>query len=85
MCTASCFRSMAENEVTGSHDAIMEVMEPLDMNLSLLSETENLPDDVILISPIIPPLASLPALEKHQLWMDTECGISSNAGKSLQV
>lgn len=85
MCTASCFRSMAENEVTASHDAIMEVMEPLDMNLSLLSETENLPDDVILISPIIPPLASLPALEKHQLWMDTECGISSNAGKSLQV
>ncbi|XP_026777948.3 zinc finger protein 541 isoform X3 [Pangasianodon hypophthalmus] len=72
---------MAENEETTSH-AFVEVMEPSDMNLPLLSETENLPDDVILISPLTPPLASLPALEQHQLWMDSECGVSSNTGNA---
>lgn len=74
---------MAGNEVTTSHHAFMEVMEPSDVNLPLLSGTKNLQDDVILISPLTPPLASLPALEQHQLWMDTECGVTSNTGKDF--
>ncbi|XP_053473981.1 zinc finger protein 541-like [Ictalurus furcatus] len=76
---------MADNEVTTSHHALMEVMEPSDMNLPLPSETENLQDDVILISPLTPPLSSLPALKQRQLWMDTECGVSSNADESFSV
>lgn len=76
---------MAENEVSTSHHAFVEVMEPSDMNLPLLSETENLPDDGILISPLTPPLASLPALEQHQLWMDPDCGESSNTAKNSQL
>ncbi|KAF4073176.1 hypothetical protein AMELA_G00255940 [Ameiurus melas] len=77
--------SMADNEVTTSHHALMEVTEPSDMNLPLLSETENLQDDVILISPLTPPLSSLPALKQHQLWTDTKCGVSSNADESFSV
>ncbi|KAM9441339.1 uncharacterized protein znf541 isoform 1-T1 [Clarias gariepinus] len=68
---------MAEIERTKSPHDFLEVMETSDINLSLMSETENLSDDVILISPLSPPLASLPALEQHQLWMDTDCEVSS--------
>ncbi|KAK2816475.1 hypothetical protein Q7C36_022746 [Tachysurus vachellii] len=85
MRSRSFLRNMDENEVTRSHHAIMEVMKPLDMNLSLLSDTENLPDDVILISPLTPSLVSLPALEKQQIWMDTECEDSSNADEPYSV
>lgn len=77
MCCALCFSSMAEIERTKSPHDFLEVMETSDINLSLMSETENLSDDVILISPLSPPLASLPALEQHQLWMDTDCEVSS--------
>ncbi|KAF5898341.1 zinc finger protein [Clarias magur] len=68
---------MAEIERTTSPHDFLEVMETSDINLSMMSETENLSDDVILISPLTPPLASLPALDKHQLWMDTDCEVST--------
>ncbi|XP_046694655.1 uncharacterized protein znf541 isoform X2 [Silurus meridionalis] len=55
----------------------MEVMESSDINLPLLSESENLPDGVIVISPLTPSLASLPA-QQQQLWVDTECEVSTN-------
>lgn len=73
---------MAEEKVTRSQHAFMELMEPPDVSLSLLSEPESLPDDGMFISPLTPSLASLPALEKHQLWMETECVVNSNTGKN---
>lgn len=84
-CSTLCFSMMAENKVTTSHHAFMEVMEPSDINVPLVSETENLPDDGILISQLTPPQASLPALEQNQLWMDPDCGVSGNTGKDFQL
>lgn len=74
---------MAENEVTTGHHAFMEVMEPSDIIQPLMSETENVPDDVISVSHLTPPQACVPALEQHQVWIDTDCGESSKTGKNL--
>ncbi|KAI5608403.1 ELM2 and SANT domain-containing protein 1 [Silurus asotus] len=64
------------NKASSSQYAVMEVMESSDINLPLLSE--NLPNGVIVISPMTPSLASLPAQQQQQLWVDTECEVSTN-------
>lgn len=77
-----CFCSMAENKE--SHLTFVEVMDPSDINFSLLCESENLPD-VILINPSTPPRASFHTVDQHQLWMNSESRVSSHTGNSLQL